>query len=68
MQPTALTVIAGGVFLALMLMLQVASGKRWIRFGHRQMRVHSRTAWVIVALTALHGLGALAYLGYIPTP
>lgn len=68
MQPTPLAIALGGAVLIVVLLFQVATGKRWLRFGKRQVRIHSWGALVVLSLTALHALGGLVYLGYIPSP
>lgn len=68
MQPNSLTIIIGGAILGIILLAQVAIGKRWIQFGKRQIKIHAWVAWLIVGLAAAHAVGALALLGYIPQP
>lgn len=54
---------AGGLFVILVLMLQILIGLRKIRFkGRLHMKVHKYGAWVLLGLASIHGLIGLIYV------
>lgn len=56
-------IIAGAVFLALVMAFQMLVGLRVIHFkGRTHMKVHKWGAWVLVAFAVVHGSLALVYL------
>lgn len=54
--------VLGGLTLLLLLALQVAIGKRWIRLGRDHLAWHRRIAFGMLALAVLHGAAAYAML------
>lgn len=61
-----LVIVAGGVALLVMLGLQIAIGKRWIKFGKNQMKYHRWIAWTMLAIALGHAFGGLVTVGIIP--
>ncbi len=61
---TAAMILAGGAVLFAVTLFQVLAGLRVIKLGKRHRIVHRRTAFVIIALAAAHGLlGAVYFTG-----
>ncbi|MBA4370288.1 MAG: hypothetical protein C0418_01765 [Coriobacteriaceae bacterium] len=60
-----IVIAAGGVSLLALLALQIAIGKRWIKFGRGQMKYHRWIAYLMAALALGHAFGGLVALGYI---
>lgn len=58
--------VAGGAFLALLVMFQVLQGLRVIRFkGRMHLQVHKAGAYLLAAGSVFHALAGLAFLGVI---
>lgn len=59
-------IVAGGVLILGVIAFQVLQGKRKIKFkGPLHMKVHRRSAYVLVALAVLHAIAGLAYVNII---
>lgn len=64
MQPPLWVILLGGLFLFVLLVFQVLLGKRVIKLkGPLHWKVHRYNAYLILALGALHGTGALLVFG-----
>ncbi len=58
--------VFGGAAVLVLLAFQVLQGKRKITFkGKLHMKVHRGVAYALVALSILHALAAMAFLGFI---
>ena len=63
---TPIMLVVGGVFVFVLLFLQVLVGMRTIRFrGPLHRQVHKYGAWVLLGLAAAHGLTGLIYASYL---
>ena len=61
LQPAYL--IIGGLFLGVIVVLQMLIGLRKVRFkGRRHMQVHKGLAWLLVVGAAFHGFVSVAYV------
>jgi cytochrome b561 len=62
----ATMMVIGGTALFSLIIFQMLEGKRKIRFkGPLHMKIHRAVAWLILLFAVLHGLAALAFLGFI---
>lgn len=52
-------VATGGLIVLLMIVFQIATGKRWINLGRNTQKFHRIFAWVILAFAIVHGIAAL---------
>ena len=60
-------IIAAGVTLLTLLVIQILIGYRKIHFkGRTHLLVHKTNAWLILTVAVLHATAALWYLGYLP--
>jgi heme A synthase len=59
---TGTMMLVGGALLFTLVLFQVLLGMRVIKLGKRHRIVHRRTAYAIMALAAVHGLLAVAYV------
>lgn len=61
--------VAGGMAVTVLLLLQILVGMRKIRFkGRRHMLVHKWGAWIVFAAAVVHGLLGILYAQGVVIP
>lgn len=64
--PPVHVIVAGGLTLLTLLVVQMLIGYRKIHFkGKTHLKVHKTVAWVMLAAAVLHGFGGLLFVGII---
>jgi hypothetical protein len=64
--PPAIVVIAGGLFLFVLTVVQMLIGYRKIKFkGRTHMKVHKSLAWLLLIAGLGHGFAGILYSGIL---